>query len=296
MIHSKKELKNTRYIMPKISVLMPVYNTPAKYLREAIDSILGQTYQDFEFLIIDDGSTEKHVKATVDSYWDNRIKYFYKENGDIGDALNYGLRLSKSEFIARMDADDISLPNRLQKQLDFLTSNPDISVVGSWIRFFGDVEFTYEYPSEIGYLDMLSKCRLAHPAVMFRRKDFKKFGFWYNTDVSPAEDYDLWSRAIKVLKMANIPEVLLKYRWHSNNSSNSRSEKQRRVATETQQNMLDFLTKDLNKQKQIKLTLCDDKRWFKIGFPLLSVAVSKTYIGVFIFGCIKIFSKKRLRK
>lgn len=161
--------------MPKISVLMPVYNTPEKYLREAIDSILGQTYQDFEFLIIDDGSTEKHVKATVDSYQDSRIKYFYKENGDIGDALNYGLKLSKSEFIARMDADDISLPNRLQRQLD-------------------------------------------------------------------------------------------------------------------------FLTKDLNKQKQIKLTLCDDKRWFKIGLPLLSVAVSKTYIGVFIFGCIKIFSKKRLRK
>lgn len=73
-------------------------------------------------------------------------------------------------------------------------------------------------------------------------------------------------------------------------------EKYLRVATEIQQNMLDFLTKDLNKQKQIKLTLCDDKRWFKIGLPLLSVAVSKTYIGVFIFGCIKIFSKKRLRK
>ncbi|MFQ6704300.1 MAG: hypothetical protein ACLRFP_04445 [Alphaproteobacteria bacterium] len=114
--------------------------------------------------------------------------------------------------------------------------------------------------------------------------------------MSPAEDYELWSRAIKVLKMANIPEVLLRYRWHSNNSSNSRSEKQHRVATEVQQNMLDFLTKDLNKQRQIKLTLCDDKRWFKIGLPLLSVAVSKTYIRVFIFGCIKIFSKKRLRK
>ena len=121
--------------MVKISVIMPVYNTEKEYLTEAIESILNQTFQDFEFLIIDDGSTEPHVKETILSYNDNRIKYFYKENSGVADTLNFGLSKANGQYIARMDADDISLPERFEKQVSFLDCNPDIYCQGLFLRY-----------------------------------------------------------------------------------------------------------------------------------------------------------------
>ncbi len=113
--------------MPKISVVMPVYNTKEEWLREAIESILNQSYKDFEFIIIDDGS-DKSIEPIVNSYNDARIVLIRQENLGIAKSLNYGFKISKGEYIARMDSDDISLPERFEKQVNFLDKNPQISV------------------------------------------------------------------------------------------------------------------------------------------------------------------------
>jgi glycosyltransferase involved in cell wall biosynthesis len=132
----------------RITVLMPVYNGE-KYLREAIDSIFNQTFTDFEFLIVDDGSTDNSVEI-INSYQNSRINLVKNDkNEGLVYTLNRGLSLAKGEYIARMDCDDISLPERLKKQIDFLDSNSEIAVVGTWIKVINEKEepqTTWQYP------------------------------------------------------------------------------------------------------------------------------------------------------
>ena len=125
--------------MPKVSVLMPVYNTKEEYLREAIESILNQTFTDFEFIIINDGSTN-NAEEVIKSYKDSRIKYYRQENHGLIYTLNYGLSLCNGEYIARMDSDDISLPFRFEKQIEVLDKNPNIGIVGGLIKIFQDMD------------------------------------------------------------------------------------------------------------------------------------------------------------
>ncbi len=224
--------------MPKVSVLMPVYNTKEEYLRESIESILKQTFTDFEFIIINDGSTN-NAKDVILSYQDSRIKYYEQENQGIAATLNRGLDLSQGEYIARMDADDISMPERLKKQTEFLDVHSDISVLGSWCEFFPKQK-VMKYIAEPKYLDFIKFCQICHPAVMLRSNILKQYNLKYNSKYK-CEDYELWSRAIKFVKFYNIPEVLLKYRWHENNISKI-SEKFSDDVEKVKQNMLDFLT------------------------------------------------------
>lgn len=130
--------------MPKISVVMPVYNTKEEWLREAIESILNQSYKDFEFIIIDDGS-DKSIEPIVNSYNDARIVLIRQENQGIAKSLNYGFKISKGEYIARMDSDDISMPERFEKQVNFLDKNPQISVLGGCFETFPD-KHVYKHP------------------------------------------------------------------------------------------------------------------------------------------------------
>jgi len=208
--------------IPKISVIMPVYNGE-KYLKEAIDSILNQTYADFELLLINDASTD-HTENVINSYNDDRIVYIKNEkNLGLIKTLNKGLDLAKGEFIARMDQDDISLPERFEKQIAVFEKNPEIGVCGTWFTpLINNIlidKKTLKHPehSETIKIAMLGYCALGHPTIMLRRNMIKNLR--YDTDYQAAEDYELWTRLSRNTKLYNVQESLLHYRFHETNIS-----------------------------------------------------------------------------
>lgn len=204
--------------MPKISVVMPVYNGEL-YLREAIDSILGQTYTDFEFIIINDGSTD-NTEEIINSYADSRIVYLKNEiNSGIVYTLNRGLESAKGEYIARMDADDISLPSRFEKQIKFLDKNTHIAVCGTSFLIFGSQikEYTFIHSNnpEMAKAELFFSSSLGHPSVMIRKAIIDKYSLKYEKDYQGLEDYVLWWRIAKFGDIVSLKEPLLKYRQHS---------------------------------------------------------------------------------
>ena len=198
--------------VPRVTVLMPVYNAQAT-LREAMDSILGQTFTDFEFLIIDDGSTDSSA-VNVRSYDDPRIRFVQNEqNLRLAATLNKGLDLARGEYVARMDADDISLPERLMKQVVFLDRNPEVGIVGVWATAFGEANFSIPQPAdpESARAKLLFDTCLVHPAVLIRRSFLQIHGLRY-LPLAHFEDYELWQRAARLFPVTNIPEWLFQYR------------------------------------------------------------------------------------
>lgn len=201
--------------MPEVSVLMPVYNVQ-QYVAEAIESILNQTFSDFELIILDDCSVDNTTEI-VKSYSDPRIIY-HRNNINIGLAenLNIGLKIASGTLIARMDGDDISLPTRLQVQVDFLENNPDIDLCSCGMILFGPENKTWirDRDPEQVKISMMFYSAILHASSVFRKKSFEKHNLVYNPDAFPAEDYDLWSRAVFHCKLLNIPDVLYQYRIH----------------------------------------------------------------------------------
>lgn len=192
---------------------MTVYNGES-YVSEAIDSVLNQTISDFDFLIIDDGSTDSSV-SIIKQYKDERINLVTKEkNTGLIDSLNLGLQLVKGKYVARMDSDDINLPNRFEKQLAILESNPEIQVCGCWLKTFGkkvQVIKHKEFHDEI-VASMLIHCSMTMGSVMFKKKAFERFKF--DETKKHVEDYDFWSRVAWSCKFYNLQEVLYLYRVH----------------------------------------------------------------------------------
>lgn len=213
-------------MIPKITVLMPVYNGE-KYLSEAIESILNQTLKNFEFLIIDDGSTDNSVKI-IKSYSDQRIRLIHNEkNLGLITTLNRGINLATEEYIARMDCDDVSLPERLATQVKFMDNHKEIGVCGSWIKTIGkNIDYKNKFftkPEEIK-TSLLFNTSLAHPSIIMRREMLLKYNLRYDINYPHAEDYELWSRSIKHFSLANIPKVLLLHRLHADAVSNQFSD------------------------------------------------------------------------
>ena len=204
---------------PRISVVMPVYNA-APYLRMAIDSVLMQTYKNFEFIIINDGSTDNSADI-IREYKDARIVFVdNEENMGLVSVLNTGLDLARGEFIARMDADDISLPNRFAKQLAYLRRHRRVGVLGTAFYIFGGgVSCISTKPKRPTLHDMLKTCPIGHPTVMMRKSVLDKYKLRYDGRYRHAEDYELWLRMIRYTRFANLPDVLLNYRWHTTNVS-----------------------------------------------------------------------------
>ena len=204
--------------MPKISVVMPVYNGE-KYLSEAIDSILNQTFTDFEFIIINDCSTDG-TEGIIKSYNDSRIVYIKNgKNMGVANSLNKGLDMATGEYIARMDADDISMPQRFEKQVKFKDKHLNIAVCGCRVEMFGALSnknVCTIVGSENMKVNMLFASCLAHPTVIMKRSIFECEHFRYDVNYEGAEDYELWTRVIFKYDMDNIDEMLLKYRIHSN--------------------------------------------------------------------------------
>ena len=202
--------------MPKISVIMPVYNSE-KYLREAIDSILDQTYGDFEFIIIDDGSTDSSPDI-VRSYDDPRIRFYVNEkNMGVAGTLNRGLDLATGEYIARMDSDDISLPERFEKQVAFMNAHTEVAVCATAIHLFGATESDRRFSITHNQLkvDLLFGNCFAHPTVMLRGTVIRNEKFYYDKKFNKIEDYEMWVKISRKYALASLEDVLLKYRVHS---------------------------------------------------------------------------------
>lgn len=216
---------------PTVTILMPVYNGE-KYLKESIDSILCQTFHDFIFLIVDDGSTDNSVNI-VKSYDDSRIKLLVNEkNIGISKTLNLGIENTKTKYLARMDQDDISLPNRIEEQVNFMETHPEIGVCGTWMLAFNVKNQSILKKRPVKDSDikagLLFQNPMAHPTVMMRKEVFDKNNFRYDPQYDGLEDYDLWERMSIVTKMENIPKALLRYRLHPtqlSRTSPSRQEK-----------------------------------------------------------------------
>lgn len=202
-------------INPLISVIMPVYNGE-RFIRDTIDDILNQTYQNFEFIIVNDASIDA-TQQIINSYDDKRIVSLnLTRNQGVSNARNMGTDLSKGEFIAFFDADDLYDLNRLQTQLDFLTSNPVVDVCGSYfIVLENSQELLIKHPltdQEIKEHFFTENC-IAQPSIMGKSGVFKKFR--YNSTLRVSGDYDLWTRmATGGVVFANIPYPLMKYRLH----------------------------------------------------------------------------------
>lgn len=225
---------------------MPVYNSEL-YLREAVDSILNQTFSDFELLIIDDASTDQSV-AIIQSYTDSRIHLIQKpENTGYTQSLNMGLAIAKGEFIARMDSDDISLPTRFEQQIAYLDAHPDVLLCGTQFQFIGS-NWTSKQPLSYEELKvkLITASCILHPSVCFRTSFFRENNIFYDIQKEPAEDYDLWTRLIFMGKMVNLDTVLLQYRRHTNQVSTTRFLEQRKISNQIKFNMLCRLSVPLN--------------------------------------------------
>jgi len=201
---------------PLVSVVMSVYNGE-RYLREAIESILTQTFADFEFIIIDDGSTDAS-RDIILSYGDSRIRLVDNErNLGLTRSLNRGLQLARGEYVARQDADDVSMPERLARQVAFLDTNPHIVLLGTWAQEIdaeGRALVTREPPCECAAIRwmLLFDNPYIHTSVILRRATVLKEVGFYNEKYAYAQDYDLWSRIARVFPVANLPEQLVKFR------------------------------------------------------------------------------------
>lgn len=202
---------------PKVSVLMAVRDG-ALYLDEAIRSVLDQSFADFECIVVDDGSQDG-TDAILQRYQqqDPRIRLARSDGNGLSYALNRGLTLATGTYVARMDADDVSLAGRLAAQVRLMEQRPEVGVCGTWIETFGIGRSTvYRNPTDDASIRcaLLFESVLAHPSVMIRREMFLTAGLSYDGAMLHAEDYDLWVRAAQYTLLANVPEVLLRYRLH----------------------------------------------------------------------------------
>src|SRR5437899_2426865 len=202
---------------PRVSFLMAVYDGE-KYLEEAIRSVLNQTFHDFEFIVINDGSTDGTAEI-IERYRraDDRIRAYEQRHHGLVATLNRGLELAQGEYVARMDADDVSFPERLATQVAFMSAHPEVGICGTWVETMGVPSGNVQrYPTDDATIRswLLFESVLAHPSVVMRRELLAKAGLYYDVACIHAEDYDLWVRAARHTALANIPEVLLRYRMH----------------------------------------------------------------------------------
>ncbi len=300
-----------------VSVIMSSYNTPEEFLRPAIESILNQTYQNFEFIIIDDCSTDNSL-SIIESYSDKRIRIIRNEhNLGITKSLNKGLAVAKGEFVARMDADDISLENRFEKQVNFLENHPDHIVCGTGVELIGDWQSNHsnkyicriipERESFRIHLLFGNYPNIVHPTAMFNRNLLLKHNIKYNENYPLAQDYRMWVSCSDFAECANIPETLLNYRVHGKAVSSDRKELQKNIAIQIMQEQLDKLNIKLDKEyanihkdflysrkpydikckKWLKMLLAQNKKYKVYDQRKLETILWKKWVEISYFGLAK---------
>ena len=213
---------------PLVSVILPVFNSE-DYVKESIRSILNQDYREIEVIVIDDGSSDDSgliINKLASN--DTRIRHFKQSNKGLVETLNRGLELSQGKYIARMDADDISLPGRIRKQVETMEANPELVLCGTWFKEVenGDKLHKLFCKDEKIRVRSLFSPMFCHPSIMARADVAKKIR--YEGSFFRAEDYLYWVELMSIGKVCNLPEVLLKYRVHQNQVSSDR-DKQRKV-------------------------------------------------------------------
>lgn len=203
-------------IGPAISVVLPVYNGAAD-VKKAVESVLAQTFTDFELIIINDGSKDQSA-SVLEGIHDSRIRLFHQDNAGLAATLNRGIEMARGRYIARQDQDDLSLPQRFEKQFNYMEANPKCGLLGTWADIWvGDVPSGrfHKHPTDHASLrfELLFNNPFVHSSVMLRRSMVAKVR-GYTTDRSrqPPEDYELWSRMARFCEVANLPEHLLVYR------------------------------------------------------------------------------------
>jgi len=201
--------------MYKVTIVLPIYNGE-KYLAETIDSVLNQTFSDFELLVIDDASTDASAQI-VQSYTDDRIRYI-KNEINLGPVASPQKAMDRCEtmYIARIDQDDIWLPEKLEKQIKILDEHPGIGICGTSVEWFGDRTGIHIFPERNDELKawFLFGCCMSHPSVVFRRSFLTETGIRYTNEYRYADDYKMWIDCIDHTQIYNIPEPLVRYRQH----------------------------------------------------------------------------------
>jgi glycosyltransferase involved in cell wall biosynthesis len=237
--------------IPKVTVLMPVYNGQ-KYLKEAIESILNQTFEDFEFLIINDGSTDKS-EDIIEEYKKKDSRIIYKKNEkNLGliKTLNSGLAVACGEYIIRMDSDDVSELNRIEKQVQFLDKYSDIGVLGSWFDFINDsLEVKWPTDNEDIKVQLFHRTAIGHPTVALRRSVLLDNNITYDINFPHAEDYNLWIDLLNITKFTNYPEILFHYRAHQNQISIVYRDKQNETVDKVRLKALNYLVDNFTKKE-----------------------------------------------
>ena len=272
-----KELLSFMVFEEKISVVMPTYNTEVSILKTAVESILNQTFRDFEFIIIDDGSTNNSVEY-LNSLKDQRVKLIRNDtNIGITKSLNIGLRAAKGKYIARMDSDDIAFPERFEKQYAFMERHPDVFVCGTKIKTFKDelspviqqanqgkdnlafIKWKFsrlrentriKYTKSNYQIEDMENYRVRmlfanpgpmHPTAFLNHEKLIKYHIEYDERLAYAQDYDLWMRISSIGRICVLPDVLLHYRIHSGQVSKARRDLQNKYAQMIQKKLLEQL-------------------------------------------------------
>ena len=237
--------------MSRVTILMPVYNGE-EFLRETMESVLKQSFADFIFLIINDGSTDE-TEQIILSFADSRIHYL-KNDTNLGlvKTLNKGIELVETEFLARMDADDLWVETKLEKQIALLDNRPDVGICGTSIRKFGAFEGDFFFPVENAGLKagFLFFCCMSHPSVVFRMSFLHETGLRYREDYFPAEDYKMWVESLKFTQIYNIPEKLVFYRQHENQITQDANSAQAILTNKVRLELLEELSVNFTEEEK----------------------------------------------
>ncbi len=235
--------------MAKVTVLMPTYNVE-KYVREAIESVLRQTYSDFELLVMDDCSTDGtlDVVRTID---DPRIR-IERNHSNLGlaDNLNRGLSLITTELVARMDGDDIAEPFWLEREVEVLDNHPEIGIVSGGFERFGTQQSLVRFPErhEDGLANMLFECTVIVPT--YRMTLYRDHGLRYSSEAFPAEDYRFWAECLRVTKLYNIQETLFHYRMHPTQICTEKRVVQQEKVAQVRRYMLEWLSDRFSEEEK----------------------------------------------
>lgn len=225
--------------LPDISVIMPVYNTKEEFLKEAIESILKQSYGNFELIIVDDCSKE-YIEKIISSYHDERIRYFkLATNQGASAARNFAISKASGKYLAFMDSDDISLPDRFSKQLRFFEKYPEIGCLGTKAKIIGDDCEKMEFPKQTEHTEIenyliFNGCVFCQSSVMLRKEILDKHNIKYQNQYVPAEDYALWLDLVGKTKFAVLDEQLVFYRFYAENISHRQKDLQHQKCIEAQ--------------------------------------------------------------
>lgn len=266
--------------MPRLTVLMPTYNV-APWVEEAIQSVLNQTYRDFELLVVDDGSTDDTL-GRVRSIQDDRIRIAaFSDNVGLAENLNRGLDLINTELVARMDGDDIAEPDWLETGVHVLDTMPDVGICSFGFQFFGTKTSLVRFPehNEDSKAQMLFGCTVIVP--VFRKSIFTDNHLRYSTDAFPAEDYMMWANAYRVTQVYNVQRTLFHYRTHPTQISTTRRDAQIAKSNEVRLKMLDWLNPNFTE---------DEKHFFTDTFIAQQIASQQDLINR------KAFSRKMIKK